>query len=87
MHFSPLLTRGLLAVGVTASRGARIRRQNGPTDPGVPSDCTWWDAAVDKSFDCDFFESDWGITHKQFVEYVSSQLAIFSVPEGVTNMA
>ncbi|KAH6988451.1 hypothetical protein EDB80DRAFT_816699 [Ilyonectria destructans] len=69
MHFSPLLTRGLLAVGVTASRGARIRRQNGPTDPGIPSDCTWWDAAVDKSFDCDFFESDWGITHKQFVEY------------------
>ncbi|KAH6871828.1 hypothetical protein B0T10DRAFT_533428 [Thelonectria olida] len=67
MHFS--LLHGLLAVGVTASRGSRLRRQNGPTDPGIPSDCTWWDTAVDKSFDCDFFESDWGLTHRQFVEY------------------
>ncbi|KAM0424887.1 hypothetical protein ACHAPT_009943 [Fusarium lateritium] len=69
MHFSSLLIQSLLAIVGTASRGRRIRRQDGPTDPGIPSDCTWWDTAIDENYDCGFFESDWGLTHKQFVEY------------------
>ncbi|KAF7544085.1 hypothetical protein G7Z17_g10232 [Cylindrodendrum hubeiense] len=64
MLFSSLLAQSLLAAGATASRGRWFRRQDGPTDPGIPSDCTWWDTAVDNSKDCAFFESDWGITHK-----------------------
>ncbi|KAH7249578.1 hypothetical protein B0J15DRAFT_468111 [Fusarium solani] len=70
MHFS-LLAQGLLVTGVTAARGRRIRRQDGPTDPGIPSDCTYWDTAINEKYDCGFFESDWGLTHEQFVEYVS----------------
>ncbi|KPM44174.1 hypothetical protein AK830_g2383 [Neonectria ditissima] len=63
MRLPLILTQGLL------SSGPVLRRQNGPTDPGIPSDCTWWELAVDKSFDCDFFEADWDLTHDQFVEY------------------
>ncbi|KAF7553492.1 hypothetical protein G7Z17_g3622 [Cylindrodendrum hubeiense] len=69
MHISFLFTQGLLALGVAASKGRRLRRQNGSVNPEVPSDCTWWDTAIDKSHDCDFLESDWDITHKQLVEY------------------
>ncbi|KAM5348612.1 hypothetical protein ACJ41O_008436 [Fusarium nematophilum] len=49
MHFSSLLTQGLLAIGATASRSRMI--------------------PIDESYGCDFFESDWGLAHKQFVEY------------------
>ncbi|KAL6401419.1 hypothetical protein AUP68_15289 [Ilyonectria robusta] len=76
MHFSSLFAQGLLAVGVSAWTGLRIAQQNGPTDPGISSDCTWRDVAVDKSFDCELFESDWDLTHKQFVEYVGHAYCI-----------
>ncbi|KAF9770548.1 hypothetical protein IL306_011887 [Fusarium sp. DS 682] len=69
MRISLLLVQGLVAVGVNASRGLRIRRQTGTIDPGVPSDCTYWDTVAKKSQDCDYFEDLYGLEHKQFVEY------------------
>jgi hypothetical protein len=62
---------GLLAAGVIAARGRRIRRQTGILDPGIPSDCSYWDIVARKSQDCDYFEELYGLEHEQFVEYVS----------------
>ncbi|KAJ3545053.1 hypothetical protein NM208_g2698 [Fusarium decemcellulare] len=72
MHFSSAITQGLLAVGVAASRGHRFRRQvrpGAPTDPGIPSDCTYYDTYVDPTYDCAMWAADWRITLEQFVNY------------------
>ncbi|RSL59367.1 hypothetical protein CEP54_007320 [Fusarium duplospermum] len=71
MRFSSLFTQGLLAAGVTASkpRGRWFRRQDGPTDPGIPSDCTYWETAFDEDYDCAYFMDSWGLEREQFIEY------------------
>ncbi|KAM5351161.1 hypothetical protein ACJ41O_003884 [Fusarium nematophilum] len=72
MHFSSVMTQGLLAVGAAASRGHRVRRQvspGAPTDPGIPSDCTYYDTYVDETYDCGMWAADWGIELEQFVDY------------------
>ncbi|KAL9566962.1 hypothetical protein ACKAV7_008731 [Fusarium commune] len=70
MQFSTLFVHGILAVGASASRGQRIRRQDGTVDPGQPSDCTWWETKEEDYQDCAYLEDGWHLTHKQFVEYV-----------------
>ncbi|SCO90103.1 uncharacterized protein FRV6_14231 [Fusarium oxysporum] len=69
MHLSTLFVHGILAVGVTASRGQRLRRQDGQVDPGQPSDCTWWETKEEDYQDCTYLEEGWNLKHSQFVEY------------------
>ncbi|KAI1056071.1 hypothetical protein LB507_001494 [Fusarium sp. FIESC RH6] len=69
MRVTSAFVHGLLAVGATAARGRRIRRQTGILDPGIPSDCSYWDLVARKSQDCDYFEELYGLEHEQFVEY------------------
>ncbi|RGP81397.1 hypothetical protein FLONG3_541 [Fusarium longipes] len=42
---------------------------SGPTDPGIPSDCSFYETINTGIGDCFRFASDWAITLKQFVEY------------------
>ncbi|KAH6953500.1 hypothetical protein DER45DRAFT_587025 [Fusarium avenaceum] len=69
MHLSHLLVPGLLASSAGAARNQKIRRQNGPTDPGIPSDCTYWEPSEDASQDCAYIEDLWELDHDTFVEY------------------
>ncbi|KAF5560717.1 hypothetical protein FNAPI_4093 [Fusarium napiforme] len=69
MHLSTVFVHGLVAVGVTASRGQRLRRQDGQVDPGQPSDCTWWETKEEDYQDCTYLEEGWNLKHSQFVEY------------------
>jgi hypothetical protein len=47
------------------------KRQDGPTAPDIDSDCTYWDTVYDSSVNCQYLEDYWGLTHAQFLEYVS----------------
>lgn len=78
MHFWSLATRGLFAIGVSVSQGRRVRRQEGPTDPGIASDCTYWVTATEEHHDCSFFETFWDLEHEQFVDYVSTHCPILA---------
>ncbi|KAF4969333.1 hypothetical protein FSARC_3408 [Fusarium sarcochroum] len=72
MLFLSAITQGLLVVGAAASKGHRFRRQvnpGAPTDPGIPSDCTYYDTYVDEAYDCGMWAADWDIDLKQFVDY------------------
>lgn len=73
MHPS-LLTLFLLSAPFVQARRTRIARQDGPIDPGIAADCTYFDTARDASWTCAFFEQDWGITHDNFIEWVSRAL-------------
>jgi hypothetical protein len=62
------------AAGAAASREpgrTRVRRQQGPVDPGTAPDCTYWETALDSSFTCSYFEESYGMTHADFVDWVS----------------
>jgi hypothetical protein len=48
------------------------KRQDGPTAPDTASDCLYWDTMFDSSMECKYFEDGWGITHEQFLDYVSN---------------
>ncbi|SPJ85292.1 uncharacterized protein FTOL_11073 [Fusarium torulosum] len=69
MHYSTLFVHGILVAKGLASRGQRIRRQDGTVDPGQPSDCTWWETKEEDYQDCDYLADGWHLTHKKFVEY------------------
>ncbi|RDW72383.1 uncharacterized protein DSM5745_07555 [Aspergillus mulundensis] len=53
----------------TALGYAHRKRQDGPVDSSTSPDCTWYDTALDSSYDCAYFESMWALTHEQFVSY------------------
>ena len=69
MMHSTIFLGGLLLASSGAS-ARRVKRADGPTDPGIASDCTfiWTSEAGDN---CAKFESDWSISHDDFVEWVS----------------
>ncbi|KAK1525923.1 uncharacterized protein CCOS01_08341 [Colletotrichum costaricense] len=48
---------------------AHVRRQTGPVAPGTASDCTYYDTAVDRSYNCDFFQIEWGLSAPDFLDY------------------
>ncbi|ENH68897.1 hypothetical protein FOC1_g10000294 [Fusarium oxysporum f. sp. cubense race 1] len=48
----------------------------GPTDPGISSDCSFFQTIIKDLDDCGGFASDWAITLKEFVEYVFGQRII-----------
>ncbi|RHZ63585.1 LysM peptidoglycan-binding domain-containing protein [Aspergillus thermomutatus] len=68
MLLQSLLPYSLLLVAALASPRL-TRRQDGPVDPGTAADCTWYDTALDKTYTCEWFERNWGLTHEQFVSY------------------
>lgn len=73
MHFSSFVVQTLLAIGVTAARNEKFRREvkpNGPTDPGIISKCTYYDEWVDNDYvNCQQWLMDWAITEQKFSEY------------------
>ncbi|KAF4952928.1 hypothetical protein FGADI_6361 [Fusarium gaditjirri] len=72
MRFRSIISNGLYVVGALGSRGQRVRRDvkpGGPTDPGIPSDCTYYDTWSDETSDCKAWVEPWGITLKQFTDY------------------
>lgn len=82
MYFSSIIVNGLLVVGAVGYRGHRIRRDvkpGGPIDTGIPSDCTYYDTWTDETADCKAWVEPWGITVKQFTEYVSMEFFSCSV--------
>ncbi|KAM5430480.1 hypothetical protein McanMca71_007204 [Microsporum canis] len=61
-----------LLCGSAAARSLsffRGQRRSGKTDPNAPSDCTLFDDAVTKDYDCGYFEATWGISHQDFVKW------------------
>jgi len=48
-----------------------LRRQSGPVDPSTDPDCSFFDTAFTAADTCAFFESNWGISHADFVAWVS----------------
>lgn len=63
----------LLAVSVTAvpNAGRSTKRQSGPVDPGTASDCTYFETALDSTYTCAYYEDSWGLSHADFVDWVS----------------
>lgn len=49
---------------------------DGPIDPGVPSDCTFFQTINQPYNYCEKWPSAWGLTVEEFVEYVSKQIVI-----------
>ncbi|KAK2742841.1 hypothetical protein FQN57_005132, partial [Myotisia sp. PD_48] len=49
------------------SRVGNFKRQEGPVDPGTIPDCTWYDTALDSTYNCAFFEREWNLSHELFV--------------------
>jgi hypothetical protein len=47
-----------------------IRRQSGPVDPSTDPDCSFFDTSFSSDDNCAFFESNWGISHTNFVAWV-----------------
>ncbi|KAM0243049.1 hypothetical protein ACHAP5_006921 [Fusarium lateritium] len=42
---------------------------DGPTDPGIPSDCSWFQTIIQDMDNWDKFANDWAISLRKFVEY------------------
>ena len=69
--FSFLFTACL---GVSHTHGVILQRQSGPVDPGISPNCDYFDTAYSTSDNCEYFESYWGISHENFIKWVSSQI-------------
>ena len=50
---------------------ATVQAQSGPVDPSTTKYCTFYADATDASQTCAKIEDDWGISHAQFVRWVS----------------
>ncbi|GIJ81614.1 hypothetical protein Asppvi_000113 [Aspergillus pseudoviridinutans] len=68
MALQTLLPYSLL-LGAALANPHLSRRQDGPVDPGTATDCTWYDTALDKTYTCQWFEFNWGLSHQDFVSY------------------
>jgi hypothetical protein len=64
--------RMLVILLATVSAALLDKRQDGTVDPDIASDCTYYDTAQDSSMNCAYFEDYWGLTHEQFLDYVSA---------------
>src|SRR5690348_7211487 len=67
MRFS---STALLGLATSAAAGI-IRRQDGPVAPDTDAECSYYDTAYSASDDCTHFEDYWGISHANFVAWVS----------------
>jgi hypothetical protein len=64
----------ILVLGFTTSVSAGVaKRQSGPVDAGTDKDCSWYDQVYSSSDDCQHFEDYWGVSHEDFVAWVSSR--------------
>ena len=65
----------LLLVATASASAKSLRfRQDGPVDPGIPSDCTYFDTATAANNNCKYFEDTWALSHADFVSYVSKPI-------------
>jgi hypothetical protein len=71
MLLNGICSIGLLVTNVLAISHSKYRRQDGPVDPGTAADCTYFDTAINKNYNCAYFENEWGLSHEDFVSYVS----------------
>jgi len=74
MHIlSTLCLIGLAGQNALAasSQGRNHRRQDGPVDPRTASDCTYFETALDKSYDCKYYQNRWGLSAADFLDWVS----------------
>lgn len=69
MRLETIVTLVLAYARASSARGSRV--QQGPIDPGTNPDCTFYDTAYSEADDCAYFEEFWGITHEEFVSWVS----------------
>ncbi|KAL5591294.1 hypothetical protein FOVSG1_010183 [Fusarium oxysporum f. sp. vasinfectum] len=79
MHFSSIIASCLFVAGAVGYRGHKVRRDvkpGGPTDPGIPSDCTYYDIWTGDTVACRAWVEPWGITLKQFVQYVGHSYCV-----------
>jgi hypothetical protein len=59
-------------LALVAGLNAReIKRQSGPVDPSTDPDCSYYDTSFSETDDCAYFEANWGISHSDFVAWVS----------------
>jgi len=79
MHISTFSTQLILPTIAFAGPAMRYLITNtltaatspqGPTDPGVAADCTWYGTILKPLDNCEEFATDWGMTLEQFLEYV-----------------
>ncbi|KAL8365067.1 hypothetical protein RB595_004061 [Gaeumannomyces hyphopodioides] len=66
--FQWLIVAGTAALAATR-RARAFRRQDGPVDPGTAPDCTYWETALDGSYDCRYYEDSWDISHADFLDW------------------
>jgi hypothetical protein len=65
----------IFVLGFTAFVSAGVaKRQSGPVDAGTDKDCSWYDQAYSSSDDCQHFEDYWGLSHEDFVAWVSLEI-------------
>lgn len=57
----------------TATYDTQGPTPDGPTDPGIPSDCTFFQTINRPIYDCRGWISDWALKVEEFVEYVLGQ--------------
>lgn len=57
----------------TATYDTQGPTPDGPTDPGIPSDCTFFQTINQPLYDCRGWISDWALKVEEFVEYVLGQ--------------
>ncbi|KAH8895800.1 hypothetical protein GQ53DRAFT_838731 [Thozetella sp. PMI_491] len=46
-----------------------VTRQDGIVDPGIAPNCVAYDLATQSASTCAFFESQWGISHQDFIRW------------------
>ncbi|KAK2746093.1 hypothetical protein FQN57_003433 [Myotisia sp. PD_48] len=59
----------VLSLALHGAQARHAKRQQGPVDPETVKDCTFYDEAIDESYDCAHFERLYDITHSQFVTW------------------
>ncbi len=43
-------------IGAALAYAPRVKQQNSPVNPSTLPDCTWYNTALDKTFDCGYFK-------------------------------
>jgi len=74
MHISSTLYLiGLTGQNALAasSWGQNQRRQDGPVDPRTASDCTYFETALDKLYDCKYYQNRWSLSAADVLDWVS----------------
>lgn len=61
-----------LAYAIVPSAARGTKRQSGPVEPDTNPDCTFFDTSYSEFDDCAYFEDFWGVSHSDFVAWVTT---------------